>query len=708
MMDDQEKLREAYRTEASDLIAELEASLLQLEKEPGNKEAIASIFRAIHTIKGSGAMVGFDDIAEFAHQLETVYDLIRSGRSEVRRELIDLTFKAVDLIGEMVSSNKGTLSAHQDRAQTILSSLLDLYPLIGGETAKPAKSRSAEKEVRGRMSTYRIRFRPARDIFITGTNPLLLINEVAELGVCKVIAHTEEVPKLSMINPEDCYTYWDIIVTTDKPLAEIRDIFIFVEDAISVEVIDSGDISLEETDYKKIGEILLDRNDISAVDLDKALKKMLKDRKPIGEILIEEGIVDPSKVEAALAEQEIVRHIREERAKTDVIANLRVPSDKLDRLVNLVGELVTVQARLSQASLRKADPEFISISEEVERLTEDLRENTMNIRMLPISTLFNKFRRLVRDLSTAMGKMAELSTEGAETELDKSMIEKLSDPLVHLIRNCVDHGIEMPEVRTKAGKPKSGTVHLAAYHSGAHVKIEIRDDGAGMDPSRILKKAIEKGMVQRDAELTEKEIFNLVFLPNFSTAEKVTNVSGRGVGLDVLKRAIENLRGDIEVRSRKGSGTTITLSLPLTLAIIEGLLVRISDELFVLPLSAVEECIELSRDTVSRTHNRNIINVRGQIVPYVHMREHFCISGEPPEIEQIVVLRAEGSRLGLVVDSVIGEHQTVIKNLGRCYRDVRGFTGATILGDGSVALILDIGQLVRIALEEETGNRPPS
>lgn len=706
MMDDWGNLKDAYKAEVSDRTAELEASLLLLEKEPGNKEAIDSIFRAMHTIKGSGAMLGFDDVAGFAHQLETVYDLIRSGRGEVCKELIDLTFKAVDLIVEMANSAEGTLEVHQDRSQKILSSLLGLYPLMAGEGKKSKKPKAALKEPRGRLSTYRIRFRPAPDIFVSGTNPLLLIKEVSEIGVCKVIAHAEEVPRLSEINPETCYTYWDIIVTTDKPVAEIRDIFVFVEDAISIEVIDSGDIILEETDYKKIGEILLDRHDVTAVDLDMALKKMLKDRKPIGEILIEEGMVDPSKVESALAEQEIVRHIREERAKTDVIANLRVPSDKLDRLVNLVGELVTVQARLSQASLRKADPEFISISEEVERLTEDLRENTMNIRMLPISTLFNKFRRLVRDLSNELGKMAELTTEGAETELDKSMIEQLGDPLVHLIRNCVDHGIEMPEAREKAGKPKSGRIHLAAYHSGAYVKIEIRDDGAGMDPERILQKAVEKGMIQRETELTEKEIFNLVFLPNFSTAERVTNVSGRGVGLDVLKRAIENLRGDIEVSSRKGHGTTITLSLPLTLAIIEGLLVRISDELFVLPLSSVEECIELTRQTVAEAHNRNIVNVRGQIVPYVHMRTHFGIRGETPDIEQIVVVRSEGSRIGLVVDSVIGEHQTVIKNLGRYYRAVRGFTGATILGDGSVALILDIGQLVKIVLEEETEIRP--
>lgn len=705
MMDDWGNLKDAYRAEVSDLTAELEASLLQLEKEPANKEAVDSIFRAMHTIKGSGAMVGFDDIAEFSHQLETVYDLIRSGRSEVGKELIDLTFKAVDLIREMVGSDAGALAAHQDRAQKILSLLLELYPLIGVEEKKASKPTAAGRELQDRLSTYRIRFRPAPDIFVTGTNPLLLISEVCELGVSKVIAHAEEVPRLSEINPEACYTYWDIIVTTGKPLAEIRDIFIFVEDAIEIEVIDSGDVVLEDTDYKKIGEILLDRHDISAGDLDMALKRMLQDRKPIGEILIEGGIVDPSKVEAALAEQEIVRHIREERAKTDIIANLRVPAEKLDRLVNLVGELVTVQARLSQASLRKADPEFISISEEVERLTEELRENTMNIRMLPISTLFNKFRRLVRDLSNGLGKTAELTTEGSETELDKSMIEKLSDPLVHLIRNCVDHGIEMPEVRARAGKPKAGSIHLGAYHSGAYVKIEIRDDGAGMDPKRILQKAIEKGMVQQDAELAEKDIFNLVFLPNFSTAEKVTNVSGRGVGLDVLKRAIENLRGDIDVSSHKGHGTTITLTLPLTLAIIEGLLVRISDEHFVIPLSAVEECIELSRETVSRSRNRNLMNVRGQVVPYVHMREHFGIRGESPDIEQIVVLRSESTRVGLVVDSVIGEHQTVIKTLGRVYNNAEGISGATILGDGTVALIMDIAKIIRLVSdgEVETG-----
>jgi two-component system chemotaxis sensor kinase CheA len=307
----------------------------------------------------------------------------------------------------------------------------------------------------------------------------------------------------------------------------------------------------------------------------------------------------------------------------------------------------------------------------------------------------------VRDLSKELGKEIELTTEGAETELDKTVIEKLNDPMVHLIRNCIDHGVETPDFRSNIGKPAQGMIHLSAKHSGAYVLIEIVDDGAGLDADVIRSKAVEKGMIVPDAELTEKEIYSLILAPGFSTAKTVTNVSGRGVGMDVVKRAIDNLRGSIGITSQKGIGTTITLRLPLTLAIIEGLLVQIGKEYFVLPLSVVEECVELTREDIANAHGRHLANVRGQIVPYISLREQFAINGKKPEIEQIVIVGVEGHRVGFVIDNVIGEHQTVIKTLGRVYKDIEGISGATILGDGTVALILDIQKLVQIAEREE-------
>jgi two-component system chemotaxis sensor kinase CheA len=368
-----------------------------------------------------------------------------------------------------------------------------------------------------------------------------------------------------------------------------------------------------------------------------------------------------------------------------------------------MGELVTVQARLAQTASTSHIPELLAISEDVERLTWELRENALNIRMLPIGSTFNKFNRLVRDLSKELGKEVELVTDGGETELDKNVIEKLNDPLVHIIRNSIDHGIELPEKRLEKNKDRCGKVYLSAMHSGTHVIIEIKDDGAGLNKKGILDKAIEKGLIAPDAELTDKEIFALIFHAGFSTAKKVTNVSGRGVGMDVVRSAIESLRGIIEVESKEGEWSKIILKLPLTLAIIEGLIVRIDKEYFVIPLSFVEECIELTSAKKKETNGRNYLNVRSEIIPYIPLRDKFSLTENKPEIEQVVVIKDSTLKAGLVVDEIIGEHQTVIKSLGKYYKHVEVMSGATVLGDGTVALIIDISKLLdeEVKLEEK-------
>lgn len=385
-------------------------------------------------------------------------------------------------------------------------------------------------------------------------------------------------------------------------------------------------------------------------------------------------------------------------------ASVRVASAKLDQLVNLVGEMVTVQARLSQISLEKNDALLTSIAESVETLTWELRDNAFSIRMVPIGSSFRKFRRLTRDLSGEMGREAELVTSGAHTELDKTVIEKLSDPLVHLVRNAIDHGIESPQEREKAGKNRRGKVMLSASHSGPEVVIEVADDGRGLDGSVIREKAVSRGLLSADAEVDEAKLFSLVFLPGFSTAREVTSVSGRGVGLDVVQQSVTALRGSIDLVSEPGKGSIFTIRLPLTLAIIEGLQVVIGSERYIIPLSYVDECVELTREDVRRRHGRHLAEVRGDLVPYVPLRQWFRESGERPEIEQVVITRVDDLRVGLVVDFVVGEHQTVIKPLGRMYRDVEGLSGATVLGDGSVALILDVPQLVKGVEGEETAS----
>ena len=696
------KLRETFREEAYELLAELEAGLLELEHNPGDMEQVGRVFRAMHTIKGSGATCEFHDIAAFTHELETTFDKVRKGKIAATKELIDLALTARDYIQTLFDAFYKGGAADESKGAEITATLRKLFPDSAGKgPVAPAPSAAKGKPTReepAKYTTYRIRFRPAKHIFASGMDPVLLLRELRQLGTCRVVAQTEAIPYLEDYDADDCYTFWDVILTTNRGRNAIEDIFIFAKDTseISIDVIDEEGGLDDEASYKRLGEILLERGDLTPKDL----QKVLQSKKRVGEMLVENGIVSCDKIESALAEQLHVREMRERRHGAEPTSSIRVATDRLDTLVNLVGELVTVQARLSQTALTRGIPEFISIAEEVERLTVSLRDNTMSIRMLPIGTTFSKFKRAVRDLSSEPGKEIELTTEGAETELDKTVIERLSDPLVHLIRNSIDHGIETPDVREAAGKPRRGTIHLSAVHSGAHVLIQIKDDGAGLDTQAIRTKAVEKGLIPPDATPSDRELFTLILMPDFSTAKNVTSMSGRGVGLDVVKKAIDALRGSIEVASIRGAGATITLKLPLTLAIIDGFLTKIGAEHFIFPLASVEECIELKRDT-ARSNNRHLVNVRGHMVPYISLREQFMVSGAAPAIEQIVIVGEEGRRVGFTVDTVIGEHQTVLKSLGKFYKQVGGISGATILGDGTVALILDLPKLISTAEQEE-------
>jgi len=706
MSSPQEQHIATYREEASELLAELETSLLELEDNPQDNDLINRVFRAMHTIKGSGAMFGFDDIARFTHEVETVFDQVRNGKMQVTRCLLDLTLQARDQITSMLEASAGGPPADEANGQRIIDGLQQLLPQVTKLQQEPVASAPAAVSAEADTSrTYRIRFKPLPEIMLSGTNPISLLNELRDLGSCEVMAHLDTIPSLEQLIPEHCYFYWDIVLTTTRGTEAIKDVFIFVEDDcdLKIDLIDDGSAPDADAGYKKLGDILVERGDLSPVEM----QKILSMQKRFGEILVEQGLVPASKVQSALLEQQQVKQARQERttatpAAAEATLSIRVPAERLDHLVNLVGELVTVQAHLTQIAGNRHDNEISAVAEEVERLISELRDTTLNMRMLPIGSTFSKFKRLVRDLSAELGKEIDLETTGAETELDKTVIEKLNDPLVHLIRNSIDHGVEMPEVRKAAGKPTKGIVHLAAVHSGDSVLVTIRDDGAGLDKERIRAKAIERGLITATTELTDKEIYNLIFAPGFSTAQKVTSVSGRGVGMDVVKKAIEALRGTIDIASEQGKGSTITLRIPLTLAIIETLLVRIDQSYFVLPLTMVEECIELTRADVQASHGRHLAHVRGELTPYINLRNEFEIATNQPDIEQIVILSVNGKRIGFVVDDVVGEHQTVIKTLGKLYRDVRGISGATILGDGTVALILDPGLLMQsVALTEQ-------
>jgi len=700
-MTDMAQMQQAFYNEAKELLPELEEALLELEHYPGNPDLVHRVFRALHTLKGSGIMFGFQEVGDLAHELETAFDRVRNGELEANKTLLDAALRGKDHIHALLYSPDDADPSGADAIRSRLQGLL----ADKGAPASQADSSGGEEvneapEAEGVRHVYRVRFRPPRDIFATGTDPLSLVRELAELGDTYVIAHTEDVPWLEDLDPESLYVWWDVILTTDQGEEAIRDVFIFVEEEseLTIESVDQGEVSKEEEEpSRKLGEILLERGDVSQEDLQRALES----QKRLGEILVEIGMASPEQVQSALAEQQAVQQTAKPKKESETESSIRVPAGKLDRLVNLVGELVIGQTRLAQVASEKDDPTLSSISEELERLSDELRDNALGLRMTPIGSSFGTYRRVVRDLSAQKGKDIHMVTQGAETELDKTVIEQLNDPLIHLLRNSIDHGIEDPQERRSAGKPEQGTVTLAAEQSGGNVIISISDDGRGMDVEAIRAKALRNGLIPESTDLSEKQILNLIFEPGFSTAEEITDISGRGVGMDVVKQNIEALRGSIEVTSEPEQGSRITVCLPLTLAIIDGLQVRVGEEYYIVPLSAVNECVELTSEEKRKARAGRLIPLRESLVPFIRLREVFSIEGEAPAIEQVVMVASRQNTVGFAVDEVIGQQQTVIKNLGRVYRQVKGISGATIKGDGDIALIIDVDPLVQEVQEEE-------
>lgn len=735
-----------FRAEVEDLFEQLETALLDLESDPTNKDLIDQSFRALHTIKGSGAMFGFDAASAFAHHVENAFDQVRKGRAAVSRELIEVVLRSRDHIRALIeapaNADPASGAALLERLAEVTASLRIAPTPTVPPVAQPV--------------TYRVHMRLPRQALETGTNPLLLLDEMRQLGDFTPVAVTDDIPRLEEMDPLGCYLAWDCVLTTDRPREVIEDVFIFVRDDMELRV--------EEVppEVRRLGEILVEREAISP----EVLKSAPNNQERIGTPLVKRGAASGDAVAAALAEQGHVREAAENAAKREVSA-IRVPAERLDELMDQVGELVIAQARLRQladdefgrrpvtrSQSRKAagnvrlikaaarrrsrgirsrvptrsggdagetavvretkvrgrdgsgrDIRLRALVEEIERLASELRDTTMNIRMVPIGSLFGRFRRLVRDLSRDLGKEVRLTTSGEETEIDKTVIERLHDPLVHLIRNAIDHGLEPPAEREAAGKPREGQVRLSAVHSGAHVRISIGDDGRGVDPAIIRAKAEEMGLLQPGAELSDQEIFQFIFHPGFSTAGKVTNVSGRGVGMDVVRRAIEALRGSIEISSTPGRGTTLSFKLPLTLAIIDGLLVRVGTQRYVIPLSVVDECVELRAAADGRASEVDFLNIRDETVPFLRLRSLFHVEAGADKYQKIVVVSAGGGRIGLVVDQLLGNYQTVIKPLSRLHAEVGIFSGATILGDGTVALILDVPRLIDLG---QAGDGAPS
>lgn len=665
---------EVFRQEASELFEVLEGALLDLGQRPDDRELVDSAFRALHTIKGSGAMFGFDKVASFTHEFETAFDRVRKGEIKPTQELISVALAAKDYIRALIEDPQSTDDiigeAILDDLKRFVSSdqpAVQVAEIAEAPPLAPTESKQAGWHLYLEFESHILR---------NGSNPLDLLEDLCKLGPCFVVPVTDGIPFLDEMEPEDCYLKWDVKLHAACDKDAIDDVFMFVQDEMKLTL-----SPLEQAEAP------------APVPLFQLL-----DEEPVADtpVPVVEAIAAPV-AEPPVAKAELRSDVKPEAKRDDRgIATVRVQAERLDELMDRVGELVIAQARLTQLASSGSDLSIKMIAEEIERLASSLRDTTMGARMVPIGSLFGRFRRLVHDLSRDLSKPVEFVTSGEDTELDKTMIECLADPLVHLIRNAIDHGIEDTATRAANGKTEQGRIELAAVHSGAQVLVTVKDNGGGLNTARIRAKAEEQGLIAAGAVLTDHEIHQFLFHPGFSTAQTISALSGRGVGMDVVKRTIENMRGTIDLSTRPGQGTTVTLRLPLTLAIIEGLLIRVGEGRYIIPLSAVEECVELTAED-ERSRGRNFLNVRGNLVPFLRLREIMSSSGTPDRHQKTIIISTGETRVGLVADQIIGNHQTVIKSLSKLHSDVTIFSGATILGDGTAALILDVAQLVTLA-----------
>ncbi len=647
---------QTFIIESTEKVQEMESALLQLETSPDDEDTVNALFRAAHTIKGSAGVVGIDNIEKFTHTVENVLEKVRLGEIRVSEDLIGLLLRCCDHIGHLLKSlNAGKDPEENPELQTegqAMAGELSAYLAVEGQGVSPEPDKeTTEQGGTPEALTWRISLRFGRDVLRDGMDPISFISYLSKLGeITGLTTLTDAVPPAREMDPESCYLGFEIDFRSDAGRQAIEDVFEFVREDCEINIT--------------------------------PLPATAPPRKTAG------------------AEAGKQAQTREPGAKG--AGTIRVDTDKLDQLINMVGELVIANANINQQARRIGDNSLLESAFALSRLVEDIRDRAMRVRMVPIGETFNRFRRTVRDFSRSTGKDIRLLISGSETELDKGVIEKIGDPLMHLIRNSADHGIEERDVRLALNKPENGVIHLNAYQETGSIVIEISDDGSGLNREKIVKKAVERGIISPGKELSEREINNLIFEPGFSTAQKVTNVSGRGVGMDVVKRNIEALRGSVEVESREGRGTTVRIRLPLTMAIIDGFMVKAGASFYIIPLDMLDECLEMSDTDKQLSFKRNYFSLRGKVLPFLRLRDIFNEPDGRNRREHMVVIRYAGGKTGLVVDELHGEVQVVIKSLGRVYRDVNGISGATILGDGTVALILDVPGLVR-NLEKAAG-----
>lgn len=694
-------IKEVFIGEAKEIIDKLESDLVNLEENVGDQEIINRIFRSFHTLKGSSGIVGMTGIYNFSHKLENLLDHVRSGSVTVNDRLIDLILNSIDWIKVELFTEKAD-SEESIRAVAVLEKRIIEY--TGVETADEEQEEpegpGAGKRMSGGYNYFRVRANFREDVFEDGIDPLMIIEDLVSVGTLLTKnVNRDRLPALAEMKPTRCYLSWDLIIKTLEPVERVEDVFIFVKEKHDISIEDvtvsfagRGKELLQE---KRIGEILLEKGIINEKELDDVLKFHDNHKTKIGDIIVKKGLATERELKDALEEQEKLK-------KKIELNTVRVDTNRLDNILNLLGEIVIGQSSLTRIADEIDDDKDTGFKLKnalfgLDRITREFQEQIMSIRMIPIGPSFEQFRRFVRDSSHERGKDIKLIIEGGDTELDKTVIEKISDPLKHMIRNAIDHGFETPEERASSGKSSSGTLVLRAYHQEGNVYIEVTDDGRGINLQKVRNKAISLGMLKDEEEASREKLISLLFAPGFSTADRVDDLSGRGVGMDVVKTNIEELRGTVEVKTEEGKGTTNRIKLPLTLAIIDGMLVSIGKNIYIIPLLAIVESMQPKKDDVKTVEGKGeVIYFRGEYVSLVRLYSLFSIEARHvnPWEGLVIVVESGNTRVGLLVDDLLGQQQIVIKSLDNYIMRSRAISGSAILGDGKVALIVDIHGLV--------------
>ena len=700
----------------------MENALLDIQPEDPDAELINSIFRAAHSIKGGSGTFGFTQVSEFTHILETLLDKIREGEEKIEPESVDLFLQSVDCLRAMLEALQAEADVDTTRADELsamFQAILDgasaasvagsvVAPVVAEENQADATEATAEAEAEAESATsgYQISFKPEGDMLRGGNDPVRMIRELATMGDLSSSPDDGALPALADLEADKVYLSWQMQLLGDVEEEDVREVFEWVEDECELDISPLGETAAAVAEpAAEAAEAVVEaaateaeaEEDTASVDADKVRKAEAAGTK----------LVMPSAAPADAAKAPAKAPARAPvRAGKVEASSIRVGIDKVDSLINLVGELVITQSMLGQmggAGEVITDDHIANLREglvQLEQNTRELQDSVMRIRMLPISFTFNRFPRMVRDISMQLGKQVNLEMHGEQTELDKTVMEKISDPMVHLIRNALDHGIETPEERIAAGKPAAGTIVLNAYHQGGNIVIEMIDDGSGINTDKLLAKARANGMVGENEQLNQEQKLDLLFAPGVSTVEEVSDLSGRGVGMDVVRRNIQELNGSVEVETEVGTGTTFRIRLPLTLAILDGQLVTVADQTYIFPLVAISESLQIDRERVSNVAGgSDVYNLRDEYIPILTLDSLFGLRTESLSYEEslLVVVETEGMKVGVVVDDLMAQQQVVIKSLEENYTRVLGVSGATILGDGTVAMIIDVVGLIGLA-----------